>query len=427
MGEEEKKEEAVSRRKYLGAIGGLAAAAVVGWGVAGYLASKPPAPAIEKTVTETKTITVTPAVTTPVKKYKWGLSPYYIDDDWYRVEVMGAQYYAEDRGYELLVFNPHGNIETQIKDIRHMVSALKIDGLVVTPCDLVVIIDTLEWVHDQGIPIIATFYDVDTSVVDLSIISDFSLIGKAMAEEMIKAAQKDGVKIEGPLFIVTGPSVDYQSKSLTNAQKSVFENYPDLKPIVLECPAWGTDEAIKNVVDGYHGYGKPFGIIGNNMTTSIGVVEGMKTAGIAVPRGSKGHIYTSTFDGAEAIWDYMEAGLIDCFADIPNPHIDSLAQDLLGIIKEKGVEGLPPVGAKVISDWSKPEGPQPDGSWNILLHGKEHKGVNPFKVAPWAPAEMIIYEGLHRRLNCPAAIVTPEKLADYKLISWVSLVKAWLG
>ncbi|MBS7649708.1 extracellular solute-binding protein [Candidatus Bathyarchaeota archaeon] len=65
MGEEKKEEgkEAVSRRKYLGAVGGLAAAAVVGWGVAGYLASKPPAPAIEKTVTETKTITVTPAVT----------------------------------------------------------------------------------------------------------------------------------------------------------------------------------------------------------------------------------------------------------------------------------------------------------------------------------------------------------------------------
>jgi multiple sugar transport system substrate-binding protein len=66
MGEEKKEEKAVSRRKYLGAVGGLAAAAVVGWGVAGYLASKPRAPAIEKTITETKTITVTPAVTPTV-------------------------------------------------------------------------------------------------------------------------------------------------------------------------------------------------------------------------------------------------------------------------------------------------------------------------------------------------------------------------
>jgi len=58
MGEEEK----VSRRKYLGAVGGLAAAAAVGWGLAGYFASKPPAPGAVKTVTVTKTVT---AATTP--------------------------------------------------------------------------------------------------------------------------------------------------------------------------------------------------------------------------------------------------------------------------------------------------------------------------------------------------------------------------
>jgi len=44
MGEEKKEEKAISRRKYLGAVGGLAAAAAVGWGLAGYLASKPTAP-----------------------------------------------------------------------------------------------------------------------------------------------------------------------------------------------------------------------------------------------------------------------------------------------------------------------------------------------------------------------------------------------
>jgi multiple sugar transport system substrate-binding protein len=64
--EEKKEEKAISRRKYLGTVGGLAAATIVGWGLAGYLASRPPAPAAVRTVTETKTVTVTPAVTTPV-------------------------------------------------------------------------------------------------------------------------------------------------------------------------------------------------------------------------------------------------------------------------------------------------------------------------------------------------------------------------
>ncbi|MEM2228514.1 MAG: hypothetical protein QXR82_06930, partial [Candidatus Bathyarchaeia archaeon] len=60
MSEEKKEEKAVSRRKYLGAVGGLAVAAAIGWGLAGYLASKPPAAV--KTITKTETITAT---TTP--------------------------------------------------------------------------------------------------------------------------------------------------------------------------------------------------------------------------------------------------------------------------------------------------------------------------------------------------------------------------
>jgi ABC-type glycerol-3-phosphate transport system substrate-binding protein len=63
LSEEKKEEKAISRRKYLATAGGLAAAAAVGWGLAGYLASKPRVPAVEKTVT--KTITATPGVTTP--------------------------------------------------------------------------------------------------------------------------------------------------------------------------------------------------------------------------------------------------------------------------------------------------------------------------------------------------------------------------
>lgn len=56
---EEKEEKAISRRKYLGTAGGLAAATAIGWGLAGYLATRPPAPppGVVKTVTETKTIT----------------------------------------------------------------------------------------------------------------------------------------------------------------------------------------------------------------------------------------------------------------------------------------------------------------------------------------------------------------------------------
>ncbi len=402
----------VSRRNYVKYAGaGVVVVAVAAAG--GYYATRPPA--ITETTTETS-----------AKKWKWGFSPYYIDDDWYRTDVKGAEFYAADRGYDFIVQNPHGNIETQIKDVRNMVSALKIDGLLLTPCDAAVIVDTIEWVKEQGVPVVLTWYDAETEAADFAIITDFDFIGKRMAEEMIAAAQKDNAEIKGKVFIVAGPSGDYQSMTLTNAELGVLNNYPDLEIVKLECPSWGTDEAIKNVVDAYHGHGKPFGLLANNMTTAIGSVEGMRSANIAVTRGQPGHIYTSSFDGNPTIWDDMEAGLIDCFADGPNPHLECLGMDCLAIIKEKGLEALPPVGATVIQDLNKPEGPQSDGTWNFILYGKEHNGVNPWLVAPWAPSQVFSFKGYHSRMLAAGAIVTPDKLAEFKEISWVKLSEAWL-
>jgi len=443
----------ISRRKALSTIGKIAVTAVVTGviaGIGGYYLGSTTAPTrtvvktttatitkggaqttvtIPTTVTKTVTKTVTQSAytLTPKRKYKWALAPYYIDDDWYRVDVMGAKYYAEIRGYELIVQNPHGKIEEQIKQIRYMVTGMGIDGLIVTPCDAVVIIDTLKWVKDQGVPIVASTYDVETDAVDLSIIPDFKTIGKRMAEELIKRAQKDGVSVSGPVFIVTGPSVDYQSKTLTEGEKEYLENYPELEVVVLECPNWGTDEAINRVVEGYHGYGRPFAIIANNMSTGVGIIEGMKTAGIATPRGKEGHVYAASFDGCKSIQDAMEEGLLDCFADIANPHMDCIAQDFLWIIKEQGVDALPDVGTTIISDPNKPLGPQPDGTWNLPQAQKVIKGVNPWAVAPWAPAKVTMFKNYHRRIETGASIVTPETLQEFKKYSWVKLVDAWLG
>ncbi|MEM3678205.1 MAG: hypothetical protein QW176_08695, partial [Candidatus Bathyarchaeia archaeon] len=74
MSEGAKGEETVSRRKYLATAGGLAVATAVGWGLAGYLASRPPGPPVERTVTSTVTKTVTAAptpVATPTATPTW--------------------------------------------------------------------------------------------------------------------------------------------------------------------------------------------------------------------------------------------------------------------------------------------------------------------------------------------------------------------
>ncbi|RLF98317.1 MAG: hypothetical protein DRN47_05645 [Candidatus Wolframiiraptor sp.] len=79
-------EEKVSRRKFLGAVGGLAAAAVIGWGLAGYFATLPPKEVV-KTVTKTVTQTVTKTVsatttTTPATTTTFSTLTKHVDIEW---------------------------------------------------------------------------------------------------------------------------------------------------------------------------------------------------------------------------------------------------------------------------------------------------------------------------------------------------------
>jgi len=420
------KQEPISRRSYLKYVGGGVVA--VAAAAAGYYYGMGAQPQPAQPVTQTTAITETAVQTVTAKKrYKWGLSPYYIDDDWYRVDIIGAQYYADDNNYDLIVQNPHGNIESQIKDIRNMVSGFGAQGIITCATDPT-LADTLKWAHDKGVAIVPTFYEFDagSDTIDCTLLTDKATTGKNMAKVTVDAAKADGVEAKGPVFIVTGPKSDYQSVILTGNQEEVFKDYPDLKVVEFECPTWGTDEAVKRVVDAFHAYGKPFAICGNNMTVSIGVVEGMKTAGIAVPRGQAGHVYCATFDGAQQIQDYMKEGLVDSFSESPNPHIDCLAQEICRIIKEKGVDGLPKAGTKVISDPSKPDGAQNDGTYNIVLRANDHKGKNPWALAPWAPCTMIEHTG-HLQLSIPQATITRDKLDAYAKVHWTQLVNAWLA
>jgi ABC-type sugar transport system substrate-binding protein len=428
MGEEKKEEKAISRRKYLGAVGGLAAAAAVGWGLAGYLASKPTAPAAVKTVTETKTITAmpTPAVTpTPVRKLKIGFSPYYVDDDWYRVDVKGAEFYAEDHGNELLILNPHGDPETQIKNVKYMVES-GIDALIISPTDPKALTETIDWVaKDKKIPVICTNTDAETASIAITVMSGTVEIGEMIAEAMVNAVKKDGVELEGDVFVASGPYGETQARMLWEGYNNVLGKYSGLKLQRFECPTWGADEAQKAIVDAIKGIGKPLMILGTNMTTTLGCVEGVKRAGFAIPRGKSGHIYVGGFDCSKAGAEYIKEGLLDAVSDVPNPHWEGLGQYFARLVVEKGIDALPPIGVTVIDDITKPDGPQPDGTWNIALERgcKEHMGANPWTNPVWAPAKVVEAFG-HRWLRTGGIIVTPENVDTYE--GWYVLVDKWL-
>lgn len=414
------------RRRYLKTVGALVAGLAVG-GAAVWFGK--PAERVEvpgPTVTRTVTAPITPTPT-PKKAYVFGWSPYYIDDDWMRIDAAGAWFYAEDHGYTLITLNPHGDPETQIKNVKYLVGGVGVDALIISPTDPKALTEVIDWaVKEKGVPVICTNTDAETDSIAITVMSGTVEIGEMIAEAMVEAVKGAGLELEGNVFVASGPYGETQARMLWEGYNNVLGEYPDLELQRFECPTWGADEAQKAIVDAVAGMGKPLMVLGTNMTTTIGCVEGVKRAGVATPRGEPGHVFVGGFDCSKSAADYIKEGLLDAVSDVPNPHWEGLGQYFARMVIEEGVDALPPVGTTVIDDITKPDGPQPDGTWNIALERgcKEHKGVNPWTNPVWAPAEVVSAFG-HRWLKTGGIIVTPENVDTY--VGWYVLVDYWLA
>lgn len=365
----------------------------------------------------------------PVETILIGISPYYVGDDWWRVELLGAKCYAEDHGYGIVVLDPNASVETQIKDIRYMVDSVGVNVLIIAPTELETPVAAIEYAISQGVPVITIDQFADTDKISIAISAGLARAGKEATEALIDMMKKDGVELKGTVFIVTGPLGASWSSTLTDAEKSVLSEYPDLTVQVFVCPNWGADEGIDHIVNGVLGFGKPLAVIGNNTTTGIGAIEGLKRAEIAVPTGQEGHVYTVCFDGADSAMGpggYMEQRIQDINSTAPSVHFISLAQYFANLIFENGEDALPSVGTTLISDLTKPDGPLPDGKWNLVLERgcMEYKGENPWKnAAAWAPVTIENNYG-HRWLKTSFMITTYETLDDYT--GFAKLGRSWL-
>ena len=114
---------------------------------------------------------------------------------------------------------------------------------------------------------------------------------------------------------------------------------------------------------------------------------------------------------------------IDISVDQPNLAYGFLSVYFLRWIKENGVDSLPSIGSTVICDPNKPEGPQPDGTWNAVPKGEEHEGVRSTDMTYWAPAPVVEKYG-HRWLVTGVYVSTPETVAEAPI--WVNVVEKWL-
>lgn len=358
------------------------------------------------------------------KSYKWGEVALYWGDEFLITLSRAAQYYAADQGDTYVVLNPNLSVEAQIRDVRYMVEGLKVDGIMISPLSDVALVDVIEWAIDQGVPVVCYNTDVQTPKMPLSILVSNEKFGEAAAEALIKEIQKDGVELKGKVIIIgCGSPEDPWVPQRNGGIKSVLQRYPGIEVLEYFAPGAAVEIAKQKVVEAITAFGRPLAVFGTNCTTDVGVIEGLKAANMYVKRGEPGHVYVGCLDTPSPVRDAIIEGYVDVSADQPNLAYGFLSIYFLRLIKEKGVDALPPVGSVVICDPNKPEGPQPDGTWNAVPKGGEHEGVRPTDMTYWAPAPVVERYG-HRWLQTGVFVSTRENIKDAPI--WINVVDKWL-
>lgn len=356
--------------------------------------------------------------------YLWGEETLSLQDEFLITLSRGVKYYAADQGDTAITLNPNFSVEAQIRDLRYMVKGLKVDGIFITPLSDVALVGVIEWCIDQGVPVVCWNTDVKSAKMPLSILVSNVRFGEATAEALVEEIKKDGVELKGKVFVMgcgvpTDPWVPKRNGGVIN----VLKKYPGIDVVEYFAPGASLEITKERVVEGITAFGKPLAIFGTNCTTDVGVIEGLKTKGMLVPRGEPGHVYVGCLDTPSRVKEDMLKGYVDVSADQPNLAYGFLSVYFLRLIKEKGVDALPPIGTTVICDPSKPEGPQPDGTWNAVPKGGVHEGVCPTDMTYWAPAKVVDYYG-HRWLQTEVYVSTPETVEEAPI--WINVVEKWL-
>jgi ABC-type sugar transport system substrate-binding protein len=404
----------MTRRNYLKYAGGVVvAAAVAGLGYGLYSTSQPQAPA--QTITQTAT-----EIVTTKAGYLWGDTPFEQEEEWYWTLNRAALAYANYLGDRMMTIDPHMDLNSQVKDLAYM-EQLGIDGLMGCPIEPDGAVKAFEDAKSKGIPIATYDGDANTSAIDISIRVDGFRLGAQCAQAFVKKIQDAGGKLEGKLFMAYHGSQNPIQTDRKNGMESVMKTFPGLD--IIEFATESNQEKAKTAIfEAAQAQGKPAIVMATNLTQLVGAVEGLKSASMAIPRGQDGHVWVAGVDAGTDVLTNIKAGFIDVAIDQPNLWYGSLAIRFLRMIKQNGASALPSVGQTVNSDSTKPEGPQSDGTYNIVIPDIEYKGVRPFQYPIFAPCPVVDYHG-HRWLQVNSFVVD-ETNADTAPI-WTNVAKAW--
>jgi ribose transport system substrate-binding protein len=275
---------------------------------------------------------------TAAKKITVGYSMPFIEDSPYCFPFSQAlKKSATDRGWEIILTDAKGDINTQVNQVEDLASQ-DIDGLLVMPTDAAGIVSVLEKVHGEhpDLPILISNTMTDPAEIDA--VTGFAgpnsyLEGKQMGQEYIKYVDKQGLDVINYCHLTGmagyGAAIDRENgfnDAIKEAGVEAKFNLLDLQP-----GDWSPDKGQTITENWITTFGDELQMIyAHNDGMGIGVVNALKAAGV-----DPGKIVTNGCDGQTQAVQMVKDGWM-LFTIFQSPLADG---DLSMAVMEKILKG----------------------------------------------------------------------------------------
>jgi ABC-type sugar transport system substrate-binding protein len=300
----------------------------------------------------------------------------YLADDWMTTWVKAGRWYAEDHGIEVIVSNPGADAAKQQSQVQAMLQE-GIDGLILSPVDSQAAGKIVDICADKDVPVINSNTMNVNPKSKMFVAFDNNAAAGVCADLALEYLKNEDGEPRGEVLDVMGP----QSLQTLVQRREGFEKplkeYDGINIQSIETDATRADAQTK-VTDFLRTQDTLDVCYAHNPNMMLGAQAAMKQFDMRVPRGEKGHVYSTLFAANPPITDAINDGYVDSAVNQTPLFYGAIAIEYMKRYLESGKDDsvFPEIGTKMTKD-------------DLNIKGNKHLGVNPWQRPLWAPANVV--------------------------------------
>lgn len=282
-----------------------------------------------------------------------GVTLHDLSSDGYSANLIGIKEQAAAMGnVEIKAVSADGSAETQVGQVEDFITS-GVNGIIILPVDSAALSNVVKEAVEAGIPVVSMDRSVDGDAATATIESDNYEHGKAAADLMLEAAEKQGMKAEDlKVLELLG---DQASSSGLERHEGFSERCEELGiTIVSALPTnWEADEAYNSVLDGFQADSDINAVFeASDIAMHSGVSSALDQLGKYVAAGEEGHVIITSVDGGPNGIAAVKDGYIDAMAEqgllvMGSEALDTVLKAAGGETLESSLIQLSPVAVTV--------------------------------------------------------------------------------